>query len=482
MDSAFSVKGKGTFMIKNVIFDIGNVLVDFRWRELMDELNLTKADKDRFEIYVFGSKWWHEFDYGTMKEAEVVKHLREDNIEYQKAFDLVWENRDQLVRAYDYSVSWIKGLKERGYRVYLLSNYPETLFTMHAANGSFPFLEYVDGKVVSAFVKKIKPDADIYECLMDKYELQPEECVFIDDREENVQGARYVGMHGICLRSYEQANTELEALLRSHAHAIIDVDRITALVHTTDKIIFDEAAVSSIHVKGAADYVTRVDIEVQSFLQRELEKLYPKIGFIAEEQDRFQADETKAYWILDPIDGTTNLIHHYHMSAVSLGLYENGRMTFGIVYNPFTKETFTAMEGMGAYLNGRKIQAGTCNSLKDALIAYGSSPYEKERAHTLFALYEKIFVNCADFRRTGSAALDLCYVACGREDAYLEQNLKPWDYAAGALIVQEAGGFVGTWKEGEQPSYLENSDILATNGFITRELNTLISSSDIESE
>lgn len=457
-------------MIKNVIFDIGNVLVDFRWRELMDELNLTKEDKDRFEVHVFGSKWWHELDHGTMEEEEAVKHLQEDNAAYREAFDLVWENRGQIVRPYKYAVSWIKGLKERGYRVYLLSNYPEKLFTMHAENGAFPFLELVDGKVVSAFVKLIKPDTDIYECLMDKYGLKAEECVFIDDREENVQGAKNVGMYGICLKSYEQANTELQSLLKSLAHPTIDVDKIIALVQTTDKIIFDEAAVSDIHVKGAADYVTRVDTEVQSFLQRELNKLYPEISFIAEEQDRFKADKEKSYWILDPIDGTTNLIHHYCMSAVSLALYEKERVTFGIVYNPFTKETFIAIEGMGAYLNGKKLRVSACNSLKDAVISYGSSPYEKERAHELFALYEKIFLHCADFRRNGSAALDLCYVACGRQEAYLEQNLKPWDYAAGALILQEAGGGVSTWKEEGQLSFLENEDVLATNGILDKEL------------
>ena len=465
---------RGICVIKNVIFDIGNVLVDFRWRELMNELKLTKEDKDRFEVYVFGSKWWHELDHGTMDEEEVVKHLREDNAEYREAFDLVWENRDKLVRPYEYAVPWIKSLKEKGYRVYLLSNYPEKLFTMHAKNGSFPFLELVDGKVVSAFVKKIKPDADIYECLMNQYGLNAKECVFIDDREENVQGAKNVGMYGICLRSYEQANTELEGLLKSLAHPTIDVDKITALVHKTDKIIFDDDAVSSIHVKGAADYVTKVDIEVQNFLQRELAKLYPEIGFLAEEQERFEADRTKSYWILDPIDGTTNLIHHYNMSAVSLGLYEKGSITFGMVYNPFTKETFMAVEGMGAYLNGKKIQTGTCNSLKDAVISYGSSPYDKDRAHELFGLFEKIFLHCADFRRNGSAALDLCYVACGRQEAYLEQNLKPWDYAAGALIVKEAGGCVGTWKEGEPISFLENSNIIATNGYVEEALRALM--------
>lgn len=461
-------------MIKNVIFDIGNVLVDFCWREMMDELGLTKEDKDRFEVYVFGSKWWQHLDHGTMEEEEAVKHLREDNAEYREAFDLVWKNRDKLVKPYEYAVSWIQSLQERGYKVYLLSNYPEKLFTMHAENGSFPFLPFVDGRVVSAFEKKIKPDADIYECLMERYGLKAEECVFIDDRPENVQGAVNIGMQGICLKSYEQASSQLQAMLNLQSHPTIDVAQITALIHTTDKIIFDEAAVSQIQVKGAADYVTKVDLEVQGYLQKELNRLYPKIDFMGEEQERFAADRNKCYWILDPIDGTTNLIHHYKLSAVSLALYEDGRITFGIVYNPFTKETFTAVEGKGAYLNGQQIHVSGCDTLEDALISYGSSPYEKEKVHELFMLFEKIFLNCADFRRNGSAELDLCYVACGRHEAYLEQNLKPWDYAAGSLMVTEAGGSVGAWKEGEEISFLENSDILATNGRLEKAVRALM--------
>lgn len=197
-------------MIRNVIFDIGNVLVDFRWRELMQELHLSEQPQDRFEISVFGSCWWHDLDHGTIDETEAVKKLREDNAEFTDAFDKVWENRDKLVKPYDYSVPWIRSLKERGYHVYLLSNYPRDIFTLHAGNGSFPFLDYVDGKVVSGFVQMIKPDADIYKCLMDKYTLKPEECIFIDDREENIQGAINVGMQGIVFQNYRQASSELD--------------------------------------------------------------------------------------------------------------------------------------------------------------------------------------------------------------------------------------------------------------------------------
>lgn len=257
-------------------------------------------------------------------------------------------------------------------------------------------------------------------------------------------------------------------------HKTVKVEEIIKLITSTDSIIFDETSIGNIKVKGAADYVTKVDIGVQSYLQKELAQRYPEIGFIGEEQESFQAEAEGSYWILDPIDGTTNLIHHYRMSAVSLGLYESGRITLGIVYNPFNQELYVAVEGQGAYLNGEPIHPSGCESLPDALVSYGSSPYKKEQAHELFALYERIFLNCCDFRRCGSAAMDLCYVACGRQEAYLEQNLKPWDYAAGALILTEAGGKIGTWKQGEELPYLENADIFATNGGIDEALRVLL--------
>ena len=257
-------------------------------------------------------------------------------------------------------------------------------------------------------------------------------------------------------------------------HHKVNITEIIDLIKQTEKIIFDEAAVSDITVKGAADFVTRVDTAVQDFLQKELGDRYPQIGFIGEEQASFIAEPKGDYWILDPIDGTTNLIHHYNLSAVSLGLYEAGKITMGIVYNPFTKEMFTAVEGQGAYLNGGRIQVSDIDNLENAVVAYGSCPYDKGTAHEMFALFERIFLHCADFRRTGSAALDLCYIACGRQDGYLEQNLKPWDYAAGSLILQEAGGMVGDWNKDKSLPYLKNADIFATNGKIEEELRRLL--------
>jgi putative hydrolase of the HAD superfamily len=200
-------------MIKNVIFDIGNVLVDFRWRSLMEELQLPIETQKRFEKTVFGSPWWGELDHGIYEEAEILAHFREDNKDHLDAFNLVWDNRDKLVAPYAYAVQWIEQLKKSGFKVYLLSNYPRDVFALHTECGCFPFLEHVDGKVVSGFVKMVKPNADIYEHLLREYGLEPEECVFIDDRAENVEAARALGMKGIVFAGYEQACEELKKML-----------------------------------------------------------------------------------------------------------------------------------------------------------------------------------------------------------------------------------------------------------------------------
>lgn len=200
-------------MIKNIVFDIGNVLVDFRWRSLMEDLQIPEETQKRFEKTVFGSPWWGELDHGIYEEAEILTHFREDNKDHLDAFNLVWDNRDKLVAPYAYAVQWIERLKKDGFKVYLLSNYPRDVFTLHTECGCFPFLDKVDGKVVSGFVKMVKPNADIYEHLLREYGLQAKECVFIDDREENVEAARALGMKGIVFAGYEQACAELEKVL-----------------------------------------------------------------------------------------------------------------------------------------------------------------------------------------------------------------------------------------------------------------------------
>lgn len=250
-------------------------------------------------------------------------------------------------------------------------------------------------------------------------------------------------------------------------------EKIIELVHRTKSIIFNEKMAHAVTVKGAADYVTKVDVAVQEYMRKELARLTPDILLLSEEQENKDLDTGRSYWILDPIDGTTNLIHDYHMSAVSLGLYEKGQITFGVVYNPFTEETFHAVRGQGAYLNGTPIRVSHRKAFDTCIIAYGSSPYEKNKTSMLFPIFRNIFMETADFRRSASAALDLCYVAAGRTDGYLEYNLKPWDYSAGALIIEEAGGRITGWS-GEALPYLQNASIITATPEIYERLKSFL--------
>lgn len=249
--------------------------------------------------------------------------------------------------------------------------------------------------------------------------------------------------------------------------------QVLDFVYETKELIFSEMERAKVTVKGAADFVTNVDVAVQNFLTEKLKVAFPEIDMIAEEKENTDLSEEKDYWILDPIDGTTNLIYDYQMSAVSLALYEHGEITMGIVYNPFHNEMFTAVKGEGAYLNGKEIHTSETVEFCNSVIAYGSCPYEKKRSKEVFEVFERVFVNCADFRRSGSAALDLCYVACGRQHGFFEATLKPWDYAAGAMILEEAGGVASRWN-GEPLPYLKNADTFASTKKVERELRALL--------
>ena len=226
------------------------------------------------------------------------------------------------------------------------------------------------------------------------------------------------------------------------------------------RLLADPAAVRSIRAKSETDYVTNVDLEVQEFLRERLAALTPGVQFMGEEQDNSCLDWSRPCWILDPVDGTTNLIHGFPASAVSLGLLEQGRITLGVVYNPFRQELFTAKAGAGAFLNGSPIQVRDTADLSHSLIAIGTSPYDRELIPKNFALFAKLFARCEDIRRTGSAALDLCDLACGRTDGYLERNLKPWDFAGASIVLAEAGGALTDFA-GQPVDFTKNSDCLA---------------------
>lgn len=243
----------------------------------------------------------------------------------------------------------------------------------------------------------------------------------------------------------------------------MDFNKVIRLVHSTRDFIFDDRLRHEVTEKGLADYVTQVDLRIQEYLTQKLAEAFPDVEMMAEEGDARVSAQGKKVWILDPIDGTTNLMRDCQHSAVSLALWDNDHMEFGVVYNPFLEETFTAYAGKGAFLNGLPISVTNSETMKDCLVAIGTSPYRKENAKRNFALFEKIFMQVMDLRRAGTASLDFAYVACGRYDCFFELDLKPWDYAAGWLLVQEAGGKVTDW-QGGTPNPAKNADLLVTNG------------------
>lgn len=247
----------------------------------------------------------------------------------------------------------------------------------------------------------------------------------------------------------------------------IKMERVKEIVAESGKLFQDREAAGQRKEKGAADYVTEVDFAVQQFIYGKLQEAYPEVQFMGEEKSNDEIDRRGLVWVLDPVDGTTNLIHDYRNSAVSLALMDNQRIVMGIVYNPYSKEMFWAEEGKGSYLNGRAIRVSNAEKLEDSLISIGTSPYYKEMAEGNFPVFRSIFMDCQDIRRTGSAALDLANVACGRIEGYFERGLKLWDFAAGILLVREAGGLALDY-EGKDAGTGNMSDIVAGNGRIPR--------------
>ena len=232
-------------------------------------------------------------------------------------------------------------------------------------------------------------------------------------------------------------------------------------------------AVKSVDFKKPTDFVTNVDYTVQSQVRAALACLTPDIQFMGEEGPKEELDLTKPMWILDPVDGTTNLIHNYMHSAISLGLLEDGQITFAVVYDPYTSECFTARRGHGAFCNGRPVKVSEREDISSSLVTVGTAPAWREFADETFGDMRKIYDKCQDVRRSGCASLDLCSVASGRTEGFLELYLLPWDYAAGTLILEEAGGRVTT-PEGGPVRFDKGCGILATNGLIHEQLMDII--------
>jgi myo-inositol-1(or 4)-monophosphatase len=227
--------------------------------------------------------------------------------------------------------------------------------------------------------------------------------------------------------------------------------QVSELARQTGEFVRKAAAEfnrDSIEYKGLNDMVSYVDKESEIRLVEGLKKILPEAGFIAEEGTGEKTDNQEFAWIIDPVDGTTNYMHGLPVFAISIALQQNDTIISGVVYEINRDECFAAWLGGGAYLNESPIKVSSAKHLKDSLIATGFPYYDFELMDNYIEILKELMQKSHGLRRFGAAAVDLAYTACGRFEGFFEYNLKPWDVAAGTLIVQEAGGIVKDFKGG----------------------------------
>ncbi len=215
----------------------------------------------------------------------------------------------------------------------------------------------------------------------------------------------------------------------------------------------------AVELKGHNDYVSEADRAAEAAVIDVIRKHYPEHAILAEESGAGGGADSDTVWIIDPLDGTTNYLHGFPVFAVSVGVQVAGRMAHGVVYDPMRQELFTASRGAGAQLDGRKIRVSGLRDVKRALIGTGF-PFRQadSEMEPFLAMLGKVLRQTSGVRRPGAAALDLCYVAAGRLDAFWETGLAPWDLAAGSLIIREAGGIVSGLDGSED--FLETGHVL----------------------
>ncbi len=221
----------------------------------------------------------------------------------------------------------------------------------------------------------------------------------------------------------------------------------------------------SLKEKGGdvANMVTEYDVAIQNFLISSIKEQIPEACFIAEEKENDKEVLKNEYcFIIDPIDGTMNFIHEYGHSCISVALFSKGEAVFSVIYDPYRNEMFSATKGKGAFLNGKKMTVSS-RDVSHSIIAYGTMPYNKDTlGEATFKLCYKLFMVGNDVRRCGSAALDLAYLAAGRNDMFFELMLSPWDIAAGYLLIKEAGGMI-TDREGKEINFSAPTPVIAAN-------------------
>lgn len=254
----------------------------------------------------------------------------------------------------------------------------------------------------------------------------------------------------------------------------MNIEAIEKVIRKAGRMIFDaHVNTTDIHQKaGPANFVTDYDVKIQKYLIGELSSIFPECGFFGEEdtEGNLHKIEKEYTFFIDPIDGTTNFMFDYHNSCVSVGLAENGKMIAGWVYNPYTDQFWSAVRGYGAYLNGRKLDLED-RGLGAGICAFGAARYNE--GDGIFDILPELFMRSLSIRNGGSAAIDLCRVASGSNVAYIEMLLQPYDYAASSVIIEEAGGVIGTTNGG--PITLDHGcPILAGTKLAVEEIKTIL--------
>jgi myo-inositol-1(or 4)-monophosphatase len=252
-----------------------------------------------------------------------------------------------------------------------------------------------------------------------------------------------------------------------HEIEIIAADAAEFIMKESEK--FDK---KKTRTKGLHDFVSYVDLGSERMLVEKLGKLLPEAGFLAEEGTSDKSG-TKYCWIVDPLDGTTNFLHNLHPFSISIALAEREVIIAGVVYEAGGNECFSAWKNGGTRLNGKKVNVSRINKLSGSLIATGFPYSDYSKLSSYLVCIEYLMKNTHGVRRMGSAAIDLAYVACGRYEGFFEYGLKPWDVAAGSLLIREAGGSVSDFSGNEKN--ITGLNIIASNNMIFEEFLEIVS-------